>query len=289
MKQFYLHLPAIVMSTWSDAAIAFAIVTGIFLLSRFLGHRAPVSQPRAVLHDAVYYGFYNSILVIAVLQIPLTRLMLPFLRAMNWQLLAGYPGVVRFVVFFVLADFTYYWNHRLMHTRWFWPLHAVHHEQRDVTAFTATRKHIGEAVVSTATVLALAAVLGSSPRDPMWFFVFRYAISAANHSGLRWRFGPLYWVIVSPLFHSAHHSIDEEVSAHNYGNFFSLWDQLFGTHVNTHTAPERQGVEGLSMPTMWSQFWTPLQAMWGSAQRRDVLVTAPARPGSPTGTGMTSL
>jgi sterol desaturase/sphingolipid hydroxylase (fatty acid hydroxylase superfamily) len=261
MKQFYLNFPAIAFHSWPAAAGALAIVSAVFVLSRVLGHRAPVSQPRAVVHDAIYYGFYNSILAIAILQVPLHRLLLPFLRLIDWHLLTGYPEVVRFVVFLMAADFMDYWNHRLMHTRWFWPLHSMHHAQRDLTAFSATRKHVGEAVWSMASLLALTAIIGDSPQDAMWFFVFRYAVAAANHSGLRWRFGPLYWILVSPLFHSAHHSIEVEVSEHNYGNFFSVWDQLFGTHIDTHLAPARQGVEGLSMPTLRSQFWMPLQTI----------------------------
>lgn len=266
MKQFYLHFPTIVMQTWPDAAIAMAIVTAVFLLSRVLGHRAAVSQRRAILHDAIYYGFYNSILVVAVLNLPLGRLMRPILRPIDWQILAGYPEIVRFAVFLVAADLISYWRHRLMHTRWLWPLHAVHHEQREVTAFTATRLHIGEALVSTVPMFALVAMIGDSPKDPMWFFVLRNSLAAAHHSGLRWRFGPFYWILVSPLFHSAHHSIDVEVSEHNYGGLLSFWDLLFGTHVNTFAVPARVGVEGLSMPTLWSQFWMPLQWMWRSVR-----------------------
>ncbi|MEZ6092596.1 MAG: hypothetical protein R3C05_32215, partial [Pirellulaceae bacterium] len=31
------------------------------------------------------------------------------------------PGVV------LAMDFADYWNHRLMHTRWLWPIHSIHH------------------------------------------------------------------------------------------------------------------------------------------------------------------
>ena len=267
MRQFYLHFPTIAMSSWPDAALALAIVTAFFFLSRVLGHRAAVSEPRAVFHDAIYYGFYNSILSIAILNVPVGGLMRPFVRVMNWQLLAGYPELVRFAVFFVAADLITYWHHRLMHTPWLWPLHSVHHSQREVTAFSATRKHLGEAAFSIALLIALTAMIGAPPKYPMWFFVFRYAAAAASHSGLRWRFGPFYWILVSPLFHSTHHSIDVEVSEHNYGNFFSFWDVLFGTHLNTFTAPEKQGVEGLSLPTLRSQFWQPLHTMWRNISR----------------------
>jgi sterol desaturase/sphingolipid hydroxylase (fatty acid hydroxylase superfamily) len=153
-------------------------------------------------------------------------------------------------------------------------LHAVHHEQREVTAFTATRLHIGEALVSAVPMFVLVAMIGDSPRDPMWFFVLRDSLAAAHHSGLRWRYGPFYWVLVSPLFHSAHHSIDVEVSGHNYSGLFSFWDLLFGTHINTFAAPARVGVEGLTMPTLWSQFWMPLRMMWRDIREPEMQTTS---------------
>lgn len=283
MKQFYLHFPTILIHSWISAASALAIVTAVFVLSRALGHRAAVSQRRAVLDDTIYYGFYNSVFAIAILNVPLIRLMRPVLRLIDWQLLAGYSEVVRFIVFFVAVDFVYYWVHRLMHTRWFWPVHSVHHEQRDVTAFTSSRKHIGEAALTVAPVLALAAMIGAPPADPMWIFVVRYALAAAAHSGLRWRYGPFYWVVVSPLFHAAHHSIDVEVSGHNYGAFFSFWDLLFGTHLNMFVPPERQGVEGLSMPGLWSQFWKPLDTTWRNMRRPRVEATSASAAETPSG------
>jgi sterol desaturase/sphingolipid hydroxylase (fatty acid hydroxylase superfamily) len=63
-----------------------------------------------------------------------------------------------------------------------------------------------------------------------------------------------------------------EVSNSNFSVFFSFWDMIFGTHRYTSFAPERQGVEGLSMPTLWSQFWLPFKMAKQGAE------TAPMAP-----------
>ena len=171
------------------------------------------------------------------------------------------------------ADFVSYWHHRWMHSRFLWAFHSVHHEQRELTALTSGRKHLVEAATTPILLLALAAVLGSPPQDALWFFVLKYLKDATLHSGLRWSYGPLYWIVVSPLFHSAHHSTEVEVSNSNFGVFFSFWDMIFGTHRYTSIAPDRQGVEGLSMPTLWSQFWLPFKMVKQSAEG------APISPG----------
>src|SRR5262245_61100406 len=36
-------------------------------------------------------------------------------------------AVSEFLLSFVLIDYLYYWNHRLLHCRQLWPAHAVHH------------------------------------------------------------------------------------------------------------------------------------------------------------------
>ena len=135
-----------------------------------------------------------------------------------------------------------------------------------------------EAASTPILFLVLSAVLGNPASDPLWYFALRYLKDATLHSGLRWRYGPLYWIIVSPLFHSAHHSSDVEVSNSNFGALFSFWDMLFGTHHYASAAPERQGVEGLTMPTLWSQFWLPWkmakESIWGSAPAPELVSSA---------------
>jgi sterol desaturase/sphingolipid hydroxylase (fatty acid hydroxylase superfamily) len=151
----------------------------------------------------------------------------------------------------------------------------VHHEQREVNLFSSDRKHLVEAALSTVPLLALAAVLGNPPGDALWFFILRYLKDATTHSQLRWSFGPLYWIVVSPLFHSTHHSTDVELSNTNFGAVFSFWDIIFGTHHHTSSAPEQQGVEGLTMPTLWSQFRLPWkmarQRIWEETQARELV------------------
>jgi sterol desaturase/sphingolipid hydroxylase (fatty acid hydroxylase superfamily) len=256
MREFYSNFPLIALFSLPRFGIAVAAASAIFLLDSLIRPRAAF-RSRRCLHDVLYYLFYNSIFYTAIVVIPVRRLFLPLLGLFNWHVLAALPALPRFIIFFLAVDFAGYWHHRWMHTRFLWGFHSMHHEQRELTVFTSRRKHVAEEATTSIMMLGIAAVLGSPPEDVLWFFAFRYLKDATLHSGLPWRYGPLYWIVVSPVFHSNHHSIDVAESNSNFGVFFSSWDILFGTHHHTTAPPETQGVEGLAMPTLWSQFVLP--------------------------------
>ena len=46
-----------------------------------------------------------------------------------------------FVTAVFIGDFISYWRHRLEHTRWLWPAHAIHHSDTEMTWLTLSRFH----------------------------------------------------------------------------------------------------------------------------------------------------
>ena len=52
-------------------------------------------------------------------------------------------------------DFCDYWNHRFMHLRWAFPVHAVHHSDTHVDGLTTFRAHGLEKVVMQASYILL--------------------------------------------------------------------------------------------------------------------------------------
>jgi sterol desaturase/sphingolipid hydroxylase (fatty acid hydroxylase superfamily) len=85
-----------------------------------------------------------------------------------------------------------------------------------------------------------------------------------QHSRLRWTFGPMHSVLVSPSFHSVHHSTDAREYNGNYGRVLSIWDLLFGTFVRSEQTTRRQGVDGMEVPERLSaQFVHPFRILAG--------------------------
>jgi sterol desaturase/sphingolipid hydroxylase (fatty acid hydroxylase superfamily) len=77
------------------------------------------------------------------------------------------------------------------------------------------------------------------------------------HANVRWRLGPLIYVLMGPEMHRWHHSRDRERRQHNFGNNFSIFDWLFGTGYVSREMPTTFGVDDAGYPveSLPAQFW----------------------------------
>jgi sterol desaturase/sphingolipid hydroxylase (fatty acid hydroxylase superfamily) len=105
---------------------------------------------------------------------------------------------------------------------------------------------------------------------PLWYWAPAYLVQlgfeSVQHSDLRWRYGRLYPVLVSPIFHAIHHSPDRARHDSNYGKILSIWDYLFAT-ISLGERPAQYGLAGVDMPVSFSgTLAAPFVALW--QQRR---------------------
>ncbi len=108
-----------------------------------------------------------------------------------------------------------------------WRLHALHHSQEDLSVLTTFRTH---PLVHAAYLPALlpALVLGASGAVPCVALVAYGCLVTLPHANLRWSFGPLGRVVVSPAYHRLHHArvpIGPRGTV-NFGFVLVCWDQL---------------------------------------------------------------
>jgi sterol desaturase/sphingolipid hydroxylase (fatty acid hydroxylase superfamily) len=103
-------------------------------------------------------------------------------------------------------------NHRFLPL---WRLHALHHSQEDLSVLTTFRTH---PLLHATYLLSLlpAAVLSASGTVPETALIIYACLVALAHANLRWTFGPLGYVFVSPAYHRQHHRSFALV----------IWDQL---------------------------------------------------------------
>jgi sterol desaturase/sphingolipid hydroxylase (fatty acid hydroxylase superfamily) len=143
-----------------------------------------------------------------------------------WLVIGTYPTV--FMAIF-LGDFMGYWRHRLEHTRWLWPTHAIHHSDEEMTWLTLNRFHpinrITTVVIDSAFLVAMglpvwAVIANSLVRNYYGYFI---------HADLPWTYGPLGKVFVSPAMHQWHHAKDIKYAGTNFATVFSIFDRVFGT------------------------------------------------------------
>lgn len=136
-----------------------------------------------------------------------------------------------FAVLFV-RDCLIYARHRIFHLRPVWPFHSIHHSSEEVNWLSALRFHPAENIIETIAEILLftgSALIGVDPRA---LFVAGITMGFYNllvHSNLRLTFGPLRYVLVSPVFHRWHHSDAPAARDKNFAAMFSCIDLALGS------------------------------------------------------------
>jgi sterol desaturase/sphingolipid hydroxylase (fatty acid hydroxylase superfamily) len=146
------------------------------------------------------------------------------------------------VVFYLFSTFIGYWQHRMMHWRWFWHLHRFHHAATEINIFTSFRSSPAEAFRLLPFAIPLFFVKPPSAEMFAAFTVANQLLALLQHSELPWSLGWLgRWVIVSPQYHQIHHSMDEEHRDLNF-SVCPIWDHLFGTWYSGSRVPSSYGI-----------------------------------------------
>lgn len=191
--------------------------------------------------------------------------------------LADLP-LVTFVIYALVLDFAEYWRHRLQHgLNWWWALHSLHHDQRQMTLWSDNRNHVLDDVTQAMWMGAVAQLIGVEPGTfPLLVLLFG-VVESLSHANARIDFGRIGdRLLVSPRFHREHHAIayrpGEPARACNFAALFPLWDMLFGTaRFDGRFAPT--GVEGRTTPEAIGRGWL-IQQWLGFVRLARALVPA---------------
>jgi lathosterol oxidase len=62
------------------------------------------------------------------------------------------------------------------------------------------------------------------------------------HANVRWEFGPLKWLLVTPQFHHWHHAAEEAAVDKNFAVHSPIWDMVFGTYYLPGRWPHAYGL-----------------------------------------------
>ena len=270
-----IRLRELATSLWHAAILPGGFFIGIYLLEVWQGEDRARYRSRHFANDMVYFlffqgGFYSIFIGAAVVNAVGTRL--SFLK---FDLLAGLPLPLHYFVYWLVLDFIDYWIHRAKHASTFlWAFHAVHHGQEQMTFGTSWRFHPLEQMAANAVTTIPLLVLGVPTGMWMPLVAAQYAFEAVQHAQLNWRYGKLYPVFVSPVFHAIHHSTDRAHHDKNYAKILSLWDYLFGTAVDA-PRPVTTGISGTPIPeSLLAQLAAPFRIL--SSQRPREAVKAPS-------------
>ncbi len=124
-----------------------------------------------------------------------------------------------------------------------WRFHRVHHSIEEMDWLAAGRVHpVDQAFTRSCIVLPLVA-LGFTRATLGAFLVFVTLQALFIHANVRFRFGPLRWLIATPEFHHWHHCDDPAAYNSNFAGEFPLLDLVFGTlHLPAGERPAGYGI-----------------------------------------------
>jgi sterol desaturase/sphingolipid hydroxylase (fatty acid hydroxylase superfamily) len=107
-----------------------------------------------------------------------------------------------------------------------WRFHALHHSQEELSVLSSFRNH--PLMHTTGFLLATVPVVALMPdRAIAPVLITSYVcIGTLQHANLRWTFGPVGRIIVSPAYHRLHH--DPVRQGVNLGVVLTIWDALIG-------------------------------------------------------------
>ena len=217
--------------------------------------------------DLLYY-FFNSLAPAAILSIPVGCLAWLVHNALPHDIhvyLSQLPLWARVVVGLVAGEIGYYWGHRLSHEIPFlWRFHSIHHSAQDMDFLVNTRAHPIDIVFSRFCGLVPIYILGlggpartEGSMVPVIVTLIGTVWGFFIHANLRWRFGPLEWLISTPAFHHWHHTLSGPINV-NYASNFPWLDRLFGSHYLPSEFPTDYGIKAKVPHNLFDQLAYPI-------------------------------
>lgn len=244
----------------------------LVLIIGFAERRWPAGeQPK---NSDIWFNFANAFLAALLFAVALRPLasIHAFLKSHglagvlvgNWSPKTLAEIILATVFYAFVYDFFQYWAHRAQHrSKYLWPAHALHHDDRRVNTTTALRNTFWHGVINSLWVHVPTYMLCGS--EIVVFYASMLLFSTygfLNHANIRGDMGVFTKIVSGPAWHRVHHGRPREYFDKNFAAFFPFYDLLFGTYKAPD--PETAYATGLSQrPQARGGFLSLLLAVFG--------------------------
>lgn len=154
------------------------------------------------------------------------------------------------LIYILVADFSFYWFHRLAH-HWslLWSVHTYHHSASEMTIISGGREHpLIFPLISIWMIVPTALI---APQEEAGWLLAVLVLTRIHglliHSNIvsDWGWFGRY-VLVSPAMHRIHHGVADQFHNSNYGSLLTVWDRIFGTWKDPRAMGMKRIKVGLS-------------------------------------------
>ncbi|WOB10954.1 sterol desaturase family protein [Piscinibacter gummiphilus] len=167
---------------------------------------------------------------------------------------SDWPFIAQVFLAGLPLDLSLYVVHRMSHRYGvLWRLHSIHHSSRRLYWLNGERRHPLHAALMAGPGLVVLGMLGT-PAEVVggWFAILGVHL-AFQHANVDYRVGPLRHLLGVAELHRWHHRERFEDAQVNFGEFWLVWDRLFGTFYQPSSSLGRVGIEGDPVPHGYGQ------------------------------------
>ena len=236
---------------WNPArlAIGFVVLFALFvpLETLFPLARRQFWQRRGVWADITHFFITGAIRKLLTLFVAFGLItLLGFLVYPPLQHgLLSLPRWGQFLVAIIIFELGTYWGHRWALTVPFlWRFHAVHHSSEHLDWAAASRLHPFDQTFIRVCGIIPVYLLGFTKETFGFLLAIDGLLAIFIHANVRFRFGPLEWLVATPAFHHWHHANESpETTNKNYAGLLPCFDWLFGSLYLPNKFPAKYGIK----------------------------------------------
>jgi sterol desaturase/sphingolipid hydroxylase (fatty acid hydroxylase superfamily) len=261
------HMPPILLDIFRLSLWLAGLVALFVPLERIFAAHAHKILRKGIGTDLAYY-FLSGLLPALILSLPIGFLAWTAHRLVPGSILAvtiALPLWARALAGFVASEVGFYWGQRWSHELPFlWRFHSIHHSAEEMDFLVHTRAHPLDLAFGRFCGLVPMYVLGLSAQVdskgsvvPVLVFLIGTAWGFFIHANVRWRFGPIEWLISTPAFHHWHHTRSGPINR-NYSSNFPWLDWIFGSLYLPREWPADYGINAKIPEALVDQLVCPL-------------------------------
>ena len=222
-------------------------------------------------------SFITLSLLVKPLALGVTLFLCAALIPDTGQALSWIPFGWACLMYLLTDDLIQYGYHRGAHANpFFWKLHRAHHQAEEMGFFVSYRNAaLYYLLMPNVWWLGLVVFWGGAGPAALGLII-KQSIIISSHSRVTWD-APFYRhkllrplirllerIFITPAFHHAHHGQSKADGVSNpngnFGNLFSIWDQLFGSAHFPRSFPDAYGLPQATHDRWHAAYLYPLVA-----------------------------